>query len=155
MTIRRFDDILAAHPLFKGFDADTIALFAGCAKHEHFAPGSRIFAEGAPADRFFILTKGDVALEIATPERAPLIVETLHPGDLFGWAWMTPPYRHTNDAVAQSEVRAISLDGACLRRKCEATPALGYRMFQEWVPHLMTRIRALRLQTLDLYGVKG
>jgi CRP-like cAMP-binding protein len=153
MTIRRFDTILAEHPLFRGFDADTVALFAGCAKNEHFAPGARIYAEGAMADRFYILTHGDVALEIASPGRGALIVETLHPGDLFGWAWLMAPGTHANDATALTEVRAISLDAACLRRKCAADPALGYRMFQEWVPHLMARLRALRLQLLDLYGV--
>lgn len=153
MTIRHFDSILAEHPLFRGFDAETIALFAGCAKNEHFIPGARIYAEGATADRFFILTHGDVALEIATPARGALIVETLHPGDLFGWSWLVAPGTHANDAVALTEVRAISLDAACLGAKCAANPALGYRMFQEWVPHLLTRLRSLRLQMLDLYGV--
>ena len=65
-----------------------------------------------------------------------------------------PPYRHTNDAVALTEVRAISLDGACLRGKCETNPALGFKMFQTWVPHLATRLKSLRLQVLDLYGTK-
>lgn len=153
--LHQFDEILARHPLFKAFDAETIALFAGCARNEHFRPATRIYAEGAAADRFFIITHGDVALEVSTPEREPLIVETLHDGDLFGWSWMVPPYKHSNDAMALSEVRAISLDGSCLRGKCEANPALGYRMFQEWVPHLITRLRSLRLQTLDLYGVKA
>lgn len=154
MPIHHFDEILAAHPLFKSFDAETIALFAGCAKNEHFRAGTRIYAEGAPADRFFILQHGDVSMEIATPRSEPLIVETLSDGELFGWSWLVPPYRHTNDAVALTEVRAISLDGACLRAKSEANPALGYKMFQSWVPHLATRLKSLRLQVLDLYGTK-
>jgi CRP/FNR family transcriptional regulator, cyclic AMP receptor protein len=154
MEIRHFDEILAEHPLFKSFDAETIALFAGCAKNEHFRAGQRIYSEGAPADRFFIVTHGDVALEIATPEREPIITETVHTGELFGWSWMLPPYRHTNDAMALNDVRAISLDGACLRGKCETNPALGYTMFQNWVPHLITRLQSLRMQVLDLYGVK-
>ncbi len=155
MEVRRFDQILAEHPLFQSFDAATIALFAGCAKHEHFRKGERIYSEGTPADRFYIVTHGDVALQLATPEREPLITETVHAGEMFGWSWMIAPFRHSNDAVALNEVRAISLDGKCLRGKCDASPALGYTMFQHWVPHLLTRMQSLRLQVLDLYGVKA
>ncbi len=154
MQIHSFDEILADHPLFKAFDPATVSLLAGCARNEHFTPGGPIYSEGDAADRFFILRHGDVAIEIATPERAPLIVETLHAGDVFGWSWMIPPFRHTSDARAVTEVRAISLDGACLRRKCDETPALGYQLFQHWLPHLARRMRALRLQLLDLYGTR-
>ncbi|MDE3028196.1 MAG: cyclic nucleotide-binding domain-containing protein [Paracoccaceae bacterium] len=155
MHTHGFEEILADHPLFKSLDAAALALLAGCARNEHFEQGATIYAEGGTADRFFILRHGDVAMEIATPERSALIVETLHPGDVFGWSWMITPFRHTSDARALSDVRAISLDGACLRRKCDENPALGYALFQNWIPHLAQRMRALRLQVLDLYGTKA
>lgn len=155
MAARGFDDILAEHPVFKGFDAATLALLAGCAKNERFQAGAAIFGEGDPADKVYILREGDVAIEIGSPLDAPIMIETLHKGDVLGWGWMVPPFRCMSDARAISAVRAVSLDAACMRRKCEENPALGYAMFRHWVPHLAIRIRALRMQLLDLYGRKA
>lgn len=152
MQIHGFEEILAEHPIFKAFDAPTQALLAGCARNEHFKPGAVIFAEGDAADRAYLLREGDVAVEIASPERAPLIVETLHAGDMLSWGWMVPPYRHMSQARATSEVRAVSLDATCLRGKMEANPTLGYQMFRHLLPHMAARVRVLRMQLLDLYG---
>lgn len=154
MRIYGIEKILAEHPVFKAFDKETLQLLTGCARNEHFRKGDRIFTEGDPADKVFLLRQGDVAVEIATSERSPIIVETLHPGDVLGWAWMVPPYRHMSDARALCEVRAVSLGATCTRAKCDENPVLGYQMFQHLLPHMAARVRVQRLQLLDMYGPK-
>ena len=154
MKIHGFEEILAGHPVFKDFDKETLALLAGCARNEHFKAGTPIYGEGSPADKVFILREGDVAVEISAPERAPIIVESLHAGDVLGWSWMIPPYKHMSEARAVSDVRAVSLDATCMRGKSEDNPALGYQMFKHWLPHMASRVRALRMQLLDVYGAK-
>ncbi len=154
MKTHGFEEILTAHPLFREFDPDTLELLAGCARNEHFDGGTLIYREGDPADRVYILRHGSVAVEIAGPGHEPLIVETLHPGDILGWSWLVPPYRHRSDARAQSEVRAVSLDARCLRGKCEENPALGYEMFKHWLPPMANRMAKMRMQLLDLYGTR-
>lgn len=154
MKTHGFEEILADHPVFRDFGPGMLALLAGCARNEHFSPGALIYGEGDGADKVYILRHGDVAVEIATPERGALIVETLHAGDVLGWSWIIPPYRHMSDARALSEVRAVSLDAACLRGKCDDNPALGYEMFKHWLPHMAGRVQMLRMQLLDLYGPK-
>jgi CRP-like cAMP-binding protein len=154
MRTHGFEEILANHPVFRDFDKETLALMAGCARNEHFPPGSLIYGEGDPADRLYILRFGDVAVEISTAEREPIIAETLHAGEVLGWSWMVPPYQHRSNARAQSDVRAVSLDAACLRGKCDENPLLGYNLFKHLLPHMAARVRALRMQLLDLYGTK-
>jgi hypothetical protein len=47
---------------------------------------------------------------------------------------------------------AISIDGACLRGKCDADPVLGYALLQR-VAHVMyQRLQSSRVRLLDLYG---
>ena len=46
---------------------------------------------------------------------------------MLGWSWLFPPYRWHFDARALSAVRATAFDGACLREKCDADPALRLR----------------------------
>lgn len=152
MKVYSLKEILANHPLFKDFDTDTLDLLVGCARNEHFRPGQPIYAEGDDAGKVFLIREGDCAVEISTPHHDPIIVETLRSGDVLGWSWMVPPYKHMSDARALNDVRAVSLDAACMRNKAEQSPALGYQMFKHFAPHMAVRFRALRMQLLDVYG---
>jgi CRP-like cAMP-binding protein len=144
--------LLAAHPILAAFDPAALADLAACARLDSWAAGDMIFREGAAADGLWLIRRGSIAVEIAVPGRAPLVVETLHPGDVLGWSWLVPPHRFMADARARTEAGGLRLDAACLRGKCDAQPAIGYRLLKSWLPHLTERMRAQRLQMLDLYG---
>ncbi|WP_029008297.1 cyclic nucleotide-binding domain-containing protein [Azospirillum halopraeferens] len=146
------DRLLREHPFFREFDAEALALMAGCARNERFEAGQVILRAGDAADRFYILRHGDVAVEVAIPGRGRRPLETLHAGDILGWSWLVPPYRLTFDARALTLVRAISLDAACLRAKMEENHEMGYRLLQRFVPVMAERLTAARLQLQDLYG---
>ena len=53
-------------------------------------------------------------------------IDTLHAGDVLGWAWLFPPYRWHFDADALDDIHAVVFDAVCLRAKCAADPALGF-----------------------------
>jgi CRP/FNR family transcriptional regulator, cyclic AMP receptor protein len=44
------------------------------------------------------------------------------------------------------------MDGSCLRQKCEADHDLGYEMMKRFMPVLIERLQATRIQILDVYG---
>src|SRR4051794_29060582 len=102
---------------------DTIA---GCARNKVFRDGEEIMRAGGPADAFHVIREGAVALETFVPRGGPVIVETLHDGDLLGWSWLVPPYRVAFDCLAVGVTHTFEFDGACLRGKCDADRALGY-----------------------------
>ncbi len=144
--------LLAEHPVFRGLDAAARARLAAEARDLRLPAGAFLFREGEAAETLHLLREGDVAIEIACPGRDALVVETLHPGEVLGWSWLAPDHKAMSDARALSDVRTLALDAARLRALCEAEPAIGYAMFKHWLPHLMARLRAQRLQLLDLYG---
>lgn len=152
MTFRTVRDLLAASPVFGGFSAAALDELAGCGRNERFRPGEVIFREGDAIDRVWILRRGDVAVEIDVPGGEPVVVETLHPGDVLGWAWLDAMPSAMAGARAATEVGAVSLDAACVRAKCEAQPEVGYQLFKHWLPQLAARMRGQRLQLLDLYA---
>jgi hypothetical protein len=80
------------------------------------------------------------------------VLQTLSAHDIVGVSWLIPPYRWAYDARAIELTRAIALDGACLRQKCEADHDLGYELMKRFVPILVQRLQASRLQMLDVYG---
>jgi CRP-like cAMP-binding protein len=139
-------------PLLAGLVRAELELLAGCARNVHFDAGEQIFREGEPADAFWVIRHGRVALEAHVPARGPLTIETLEPGEVLGWSWLFPPYRWHFDARALSGVRATAFDGACLRGKCSDDPALGYDLMQRFARVMMERLQATRLRLLDVYG---
>ena len=52
-----------------------------------------IFHAGETANRFYLIETGKVVLESGEHiDGAPVIIDTIGPGDLLGWSWIFPPY---------------------------------------------------------------
>ncbi len=152
VRIEGLDRILREHSFFEGMDDAYRELVAGCAANEVFRAGAYIYREGEPADKFYLIRHGRVALEVHVPGKTPIIVETLKGDDLMGWSWLVPPYRANFDARAQELTRLVSLDAACLRGKMEKDSALGYELHKRFAPIVAARLAAARRQLIDLYG---
>jgi CRP/FNR family transcriptional regulator, cyclic AMP receptor protein len=151
--MRRIEDLIAENRVLAGMQPRHLELIAGCGRNVHFASDEMILREGEPADRFFVLRTGAVALEIAVPGRHELVIETLGPGDVLGWSWLFEPRRWQYDARATEPVAAVALDGVCLRGKCAADAELGYDLMQRFAGVLLRRLQATRLQLVDVYGI--
>jgi CRP/FNR family transcriptional regulator, cyclic AMP receptor protein len=99
-----------------------------------------------------VIRHGSVAIETFVPARGAVTIETVGAGEVLGWSWLFAPYRWHFDARALSPVRATGFDGACLRGKCEADPALGYELMGRFAQVLIERLQWTRLRLLDVYG---
>ena len=109
-------------------------------------------APSLPADKFYLVRSGKVALYIEKPRE--IIIQTIHDGDILGWSWLVPPYRYRFSAKASENTRALALDGKCLREKCESNSDLGYQLLKRLVNILTDRLEATRLQLLDIYNIE-
>ena len=150
--MKSITQLLHDHPFFDGLDENTLDLIAGCSINTHFGPDEEIFSENSPADHFYVIRRGKVAVEIDASRGAPLVLETVGSGEVLGVSWVLPPYRWTFDARAIEETSAVSIDAACLRLKCDADHDLGYELFTRFAGLVRDRLQTARLQLLDLYG---
>ncbi len=150
--MRTLDELIAASPVFAGLDPEDLALIAGCGSNVGFEEGELIARDGDPADSFYLIRVGRVALEMHTPTQGGLVIETLDPGDIVGWAWLFPPYRWHYDVRAIEPVRAIAFDGACLRGKCDDRRDLGYELMLRFAQVMNDRLQHTRFRLLDIYG---
>jgi CRP-like cAMP-binding protein len=150
--MRTIDVLLAEIPALAGLRDEHLELVAGCARNRVFGVNELLMREGDPADDFFVIRSGDVALETYVPQRGALTIETLHDGDLVGWSWLVAPYRTMFDARALAQTHTVSFDGACLRGKCETDHDLGYELMTRFTAVIVDRLQATRLRLLDVYG---
>lgn len=144
--------IIREHAFFRNIDSRFVDLVVGCARNARLEGGAYLFREGDAADRFYLIRQGRVALELSAPDKGRLTFQTLGDGDLVGISWFVAPYRWAYDARALTTTRLIAFDAACLRRKLDDDHDLGYEVMQRFVPVLVERLHATRLQMLDVYG---
>lgn len=150
--MERLERIVREHRFFAGVDEGFSTAVSGCAKNVRFEAGQYLCREGAPADYVYLIRHGRVGLEVGVPGRAPVMFQTIGEGEIVGVSWLVAPYRWSYDAKALELVRAIAIDARCLREKCDQDHDLGYDLMQRFVPVLVARLQATRLQILDIYG---
>ena len=143
---------LAEHPLFRDLGRDDLASLSECASEVLFDEGQAVFRQGEAAERCYLIRQGTVSLEIQSPTKGVMSIQTMGPGEVLGWSWLFPPYRWHFDARAREPTRALALDGECLRRKCDRDPKLGYELMKRFAALLHARMQAARLQITDIYG---
>jgi CRP/FNR family cyclic AMP-dependent transcriptional regulator len=144
--------ILAEHTFFKGLQEEYLSIIVGCASNVRFDTGKTILREGEEANHFYLIREGKVSLQIMTPNKGPITIETLHEGDILGWSWLVPPYTWHFNAKTLAVTRVIALDGKCLRNKCESDRDFGYEFLKRFSDIMMKRLESTRLQLLDIYG---
>ena len=147
LTIR-----VLAQPFFAGLTIGLVRELCECAAPETFPAGATIFTEGGPADAFWLLEEGTVALGLHVPARGDEVIETIGPGTVLGWSWLHPPYRWHFGATAIEEVTAVRFDAARVRLRCETDPEFGYAMLSRFIPVITDRLQTARLRLLDLWG---
>jgi CRP/FNR family transcriptional regulator, cyclic AMP receptor protein len=147
--------VLAGHAFLRGMPPDDVALLAGAAVAISVPAGHRLFEEGTPAQNCWLLTAGQVALDMHVPGRRNLIVETIGSGDVIGFSWMSPPHQWQFGAQTVEPVTAFELDGPAVMALCEGHPELGYQLATRMLAAAVRRLQATRLRLLDLYGAPG
>jgi CRP/FNR family transcriptional regulator, cyclic AMP receptor protein len=144
--------MLGRHPFFADVDPADLDQVVGCAMNVRFAAGQYLSREGEAADRFYIVRDGRVALEVYAPGRGPVVVDTAESGEIVGLSWLFPPHTWQLDARAVVPVRAVAIDGACLRAKCDQNTRLGYLLMQRLSSVAHRRMQSARMRLIDLYG---
>ena len=150
--IEGMEKIVREHRFFADLDGDTVKLLAGCARNVVFKAGEYLFHTGDPANEFYLIRHGRVALDVVAPGRSAMTFQTVEKGEIVGVSWLLPPYKWIHDARAVDLVRAIGMDARCLRDKCDADHDVGYEMMLRFVPPLVSALQATRMQLLDVYG---
>lgn len=151
VKLKDIKDLLADAPFFNGMDDKYLDLISGCGEIAHFKAGEFLLREGEEADSFFLIRKGDVAIESQNPGGA-MTVAKVGPDGIAGYSWLFPPYRNQFDSRAITDVAAVKLDGTCLRGKADNDHELGYQFMTRFAAIMNRRMQAARRQMLDVYG---
>jgi acyl-CoA reductase-like NAD-dependent aldehyde dehydrogenase len=95
-------------------------------ERRRYAPGERIMAQGTPGVECYLITEGEVRLEVERPDfDSDGIIAYLGPGMLCGEFSLLDGRPRSASAYAHTEVRALALSEDGLGRLCRDDPAAG------------------------------
>lgn len=143
---------LRSSSFLQGLSKGHLERVAAVTEPVSWAADQIIFREGEADDKFYIVTEGLVALEIAVPNRGRVSILTVGPDEILGWSTVVPNIKkRTASARALQPTRALAVDALELCAICETDHELGYCVFRAVADVIAGRLTATRLQVLDIY----
>jgi CRP/FNR family cyclic AMP-dependent transcriptional regulator len=96
--------------LFSLLDKEELDVLASQVELCKFAPRQRIYKQGDPSNRAFIMLSGSVEVSTIDEDNQIVLLDEPIKGDLFGFASMLAQTPHQTDATAVQESLCIELD---------------------------------------------
>lgn len=157
-------EVLRRYPFSAKLSIDQLNTLAKLATEltvdtEHF-----FFREDEQLKNFYLVLEGAVAIVFELPAREvehkiseqftrklqtkDVVVSTVGPGDLFGWAGLVPPHNSNAGAKAVTPCRVVAFDCQELLSAFDEDCGFGYIMTQKAAQILAERLRDLRIESL-------
>jgi CRP/FNR family cyclic AMP-dependent transcriptional regulator len=140
---------LGQHPFLKGMKPHHLEILAQSAMPTHFEKDQIIFRAGEPANGFYLLESGSVALQGSVLEHGPVTTDVVRAGEPLGWSWLFPPYLWHFDARAIEPVYAICLSGIALRQHRDEDLTLGHELFKRTCEVMARRLQHARAKLIE------
>lgn len=148
--MKALSEAIMKHPFFHGMKPEHLAVLTEGAKAAAFKAGDVLFREGEPANQFFLIQSGKIALEAHEPANGTMPVQTLGTGDVLGWSWLFPPFVWHFRARAIESVNVIVLNGAHLLATAERRHDFGYELMKRVAQVVIRGLQATRKQLIAL-----
>ena len=142
-------ETITEHPFFLGMKPEQLDVLVGCASETKLKTDQVLFREGEPANKFYLIESGRIAIEAHQLANGTAPVQTLGPGDVLGWSWLFPPFTWHFQARALEPAQAIVLDGARLLVTAERNREFGYELMKRVAQVVIRRLQATRKQLLE------
>ncbi len=137
---------LAGFKFFENVQPDALEALSGAGEIMEFAAGEVIFRFNDPATHLYGLIEGEIALNVIytdkvlktqvefeeaiqahiVEEEKSIVVDTVQPGQVFGWASVVGDDRRTVTARCSEDCRLIALPASELKKMFEEDNTLGY-----------------------------
>jgi CRP/FNR family cyclic AMP-dependent transcriptional regulator len=117
-----------------------------------FSEGATVFREGDATELVYLIEDGRVALQTRVPGHGQVTILTVGPGDFLAWSSLFPPQRKTASGRAVTPTRAIAINASQLLDLCQAEPDIGMVIMWRVAAVISERLRAARMQLLDVFA---
>lgn len=140
-------EIIKSSELFWNLTDAQIDKLVHLAIEQTYTAGQRVFTEGEPLAKFFIVGKGKVSIEmeirIGSRTRRQAVIDVIGSNGSAGWSsLLNLPATMSGNAVETSQL--LAFDAEQMRKLCQEDTELGYKVMQELVRLVSNRLANTR-----------
>ncbi len=134
-------DELRSIYLFQKLGEEILQRVCAITESHHYKGRDIVFREGDKAEKFYMLKRGKILLEVEVSEIIIISLGSVKSGYSFGWSSLFPGASYTTYAICSEPSEVLSVSGVELLSILEEYPEQGYIFMYE-----ATRILKRRLE---------
>jgi CRP/FNR family transcriptional regulator, dissimilatory nitrate respiration regulator len=115
-------------PLFAGLPGPDVDALISAAKATDYRKNERLFLQGEPAQRLFVIIQGWVKLFRGTLEGDEAVVALFTRGDVFGEAVIFDDTNYPFSAMAAEDAKLLEIPGSLLKLRARENPEITKRI---------------------------
>jgi CRP/FNR family transcriptional regulator, cyclic AMP receptor protein len=143
--------LLREHVLLRDLPEDELDKLGTLAKVRTFDAGQTIFMKGDKARGMMVVLEGGVRIGASSPEGKEVVLNTIHPGEVFGEIALIDGVERTADAVTMEPTELLILDRKDFLPYLESQPKVCVRLLQLMCKRIRTTSEQLEdFSFLDL-----
>lgn len=140
------DTLITTVPLFSALDEGDRHELAGRMSEVFLRRGEKLFNEGDPGDRLYLLVEGKVKLGHTASDGRENLIAVLGPGEIIGELTLFDPGPRSTTATAVAPTRMMQLEHDALMEFIDTRPSLAKHMLTA----LAQRLRRTNAVLADL-----
>lgn len=148
-------DIVKALSFFSDFDDSELNFISNNSQTFEVGKNKYLVHEGAESKNFYLLVEGKAQIEIHHPQAGPRILQSVQNGELVGWSWLFEPKLWVFDVKSVEKSIWLECQGHAFLAELEKNHDFGYKFMKKLVRVMTERLKATRLQVLDVYGIQS
>lgn len=142
---------------FERLEESELERIAQIAKLRSVKAGESVDVQGEPADKFYILVSGRLAvvltLDFGVAHQTYQLM-TLGPGQMFAWSGLVGNPHYTAGSRAITDCSFLEFDVKDLERLFDEDPKLGYVVMRLVAQTIASRLRHMQLQLAQQYALR-
>ena len=148
----KLKDAVRHHPFCAGLKASSMRVLLECASLEKCPAHQLVFSEGAEANRFYLVHKGQLSLELFVPGSGVVPIQTVQEGEACGTSSLFGTYQWSFSAQATQASELLSFPASTLREHAEQDRNFERELLVRLAPVLFHRLRATRQRLIEFFG---
>ena len=137
------ENVIASVPLFSALDPEDQKQLLDMMSEVTFRRGERLFNEGDPGDRLYLLIEGKVKLGHTSSDGRENLIAVLGPGEMIGELTLFDPGPRSGTATAVAPTKMLQLEHTALMEFIDTRPELAKHMLRALAQRLRRTNEAL------------
>lgn len=151
-TRRDLEAAVRDHPFCAGLTSTSLRVFLECASFEQYPAEELVFSEGFEANRFYLVHRGQLELELFVPGSGTITIQTVHQGEAFGASSLFGTYHWSFSAQTTQPSQLLAFPAMTLREHAASDRNFDCELQSRLAPILFHRLRATRQRLIEFFG---